>query len=81
MASAVLKQISVIYYCHSDCTKQFNNQSTNPPLSSIHYGIADICITGNYAAMIIPLLNQKPISNRLIVVLPDDSTIQVTHSG
>ena len=35
---------------------------------------------GNYVAMSAPLLNQKLIRNGPIVVLPNDSTIQATHS-
>ena len=57
------------------------NSSVNPPTNKCHYGIADTGTTGNYLAMNVPLQNEKPINNGPIVALPDDSTMQATHSG
>ena len=58
-----------------------NNLSVNPPTNQCHYGIANTGTTGNYLTMTVSLQNEKPINNGPIVALPDDSTMQATHSG
>ena len=58
-----------------------NNTSVNPPNTSTNYAIADTGTTGNYLAMEAPLDHQKPINNDPIVILPNDNTMQATHSG
>ena len=55
--------------------------SVNPPQNQNHYGVADTGTTGNYIAMDVPLQNEKPISKGPIVALPNNTTMQATHTG
>ena len=64
-----------------------NNLSINLPktnsstLNCTYYAILGMGIMGNYLAMDTLLENIKIISNSLIVILPDNSTIIATHKG
>ena len=53
----------------------------NLPPKHNHYGITEAGTNSNYIDMSVSLQDENPISNGLIVALPDNTTMQATHSG
>ena len=58
-----------------------NNLPVNLPPKHNHYGITEAGTNSNYIDMSVSLQDENPISNGLIVALPDNTTMQATHSG